>query len=272
MVVKQTQYFDNPTGKQEDGVFLIEAEKGKDLFTDPRGSFAESFHVGRLPGRFADLSWCKQMNTSSSDQFVFRGLHTQTGKHAQGKMVECTLGSVIDVIVDFRPDSSTFGRSMAILLKANAHTKLWVPRGFLHGFFSNETPPISSGRLIDGTEHWQPAHNQFMYMCDNEYCKESEATINPLSFFAKLPQSDIDDNMNKIRLFARHGKLTLSAKDANGMDYDETVAVIKADYEKCGRLWYRDNTKTADTEQEAPDAKTPPRKGRNAKVSAKKAR
>lgn len=239
MKILNTDYFDNPTGNVEDGVFMIKYEDGVDVHHDSRGSFAEAYKTGLLPGKFENLSWCKQINVSSSEQFVFRGFHAQTGAHAQGKMVECTLGRVIDVIIDFRPDSKTFGKYISVELTAQSHDKLWIPRGFLHGFFSSETPAVAVGKLVNGAHQFRNALNQFMYMCDNEYNKDSEVSINPYSFFARATPSMSDSGLAKIKTLAASGKLSISTKDGEGMDFSQAMAVISEDYQKYGKCWYK---------------------------------
>lgn len=100
---------------------------------DGRGFFLEryrrrAFADAGLPSDFV------QDNHSRSHHGVLRGLHFQRGQHAQGKLVGVTRGEVLDVAVDMRPDSSTFGRWVSALLNDEDLQQLWVPRGFAHGF------------------------------------------------------------------------------------------------------------------------------------------
>jgi len=105
-----------------------------------------------------------QDNQSKSQFGVVRGLHLQAGDHAQAKLVRVVEGKVLDVAVDVRPGSSTFGQHIAVELSAENRKQLFVPRGFLHGF-----SVLSE-------------HAVFFYKCDNNYHKESEDGVNPLDF------------------------------------------------------------------------------------------
>ena len=85
------------------------------------------------------------------------------GEHCQGKMVECPYGRILDIVVDARPDSSTFGTAECFLLDDERQNKVWIPRGFLHGFAS-----------LPGKDR-----NVFQYFVDNLYDKGSEICVNP---------------------------------------------------------------------------------------------
>ncbi len=100
-----------------------------------------------------------QDNESQSSKGVLRGLHYQTGEHAQAKLVRVVKGRVLDVVVDIRKDSKTFGDHFSIELNSENKTQLYVPRGFAHGFIVLEDETI------------------FSYKCDNLYNKASEAGI-----------------------------------------------------------------------------------------------
>jgi dTDP-4-dehydrorhamnose 3,5-epimerase len=129
------------------------------LFKDPRGYFFESFNqqkfneLTRLNVQFV------QDNQSKSTKGVLRGLHFQLGAHAQAKLVRVLEGKVLDVAVDVRPNSKTFGEHVAIELTAENETQLFVPRGFAHGFV-----------VLSDTA-------TFYYKCDNYYDKLSEGGI-----------------------------------------------------------------------------------------------
>ena len=129
------------------------------LFKDPRGYFFESFNqqkfneLTRLNVQFV------QDNQSKSSKGVLRGLHFQLGDHAQAKLVRVLEGEVLDVAVDIRPNSKTFGEHIAIELSAENETQLFVPRGFAHGFV-----------VLSDTA-------TFFYKCDNYYHKLSESGI-----------------------------------------------------------------------------------------------
>jgi len=137
-----------------DGVFIIEPK----IFKDERGYFFESyneeeFKKNGIPNRFV------QDNQSKSSEGVIRGLHMQKEPHAQAKLVRVVKGKVLDVAVDVRPDSPTFGKYVAVELSEENQRQLFIPRGFLHGF------SVLSKEVI------------FAYKCDNLYCKEAEFGI-----------------------------------------------------------------------------------------------
>jgi len=111
------------------GVLIIEPK----VFGDTRGFFYESFNAKR----FAEVTGVTlpfvQDNHSRSARHVLRGLHYQI-QQAQGKLVRATVGEVLDVVVDIRKSSPTFGKSEAIILSAENKRMLWIPPGFAHGF------------------------------------------------------------------------------------------------------------------------------------------
>lgn len=113
------------------GLWVIEPA----ILSDERGHFFESFkrtdfalHIGEL-----DIV---QENESRSKRGVLRGLHLQTGAHAQAKLVRCVEGAVLDVALDLRQGSATFGQHFSIVLSADNHKQLYIPRGFAHGFLT----------------------------------------------------------------------------------------------------------------------------------------
>lgn len=230
-----TDYFDSPGGKVEDSVFIVRRE----AFSDSRGTFFESFREGDLEKPFDTLSWCRQTNVSTSHPWVFRGLHAQTGASCQAKMVSCVIGSVFDVIVDFRPDSRTFGRFMVVNLTASSHESLYVPRGFLHGFLSDETPLFSIGMTPLGDHALESGENVFTYMCDNVYDRESEITVDPMSFFSTIGPDVKDEGLAKIAMAIRSKKIVFSDKDRRGLDYRRCFEVVRDEYKKEGKPWYR---------------------------------
>ena len=129
------------------------------VFEDERGYFFESFNAKTfesligIPGQFV------QDNQSASTRGVLRGLHMQTGEYAQAKLVRVLEGSVLDVAVDLRKYSTTFGNAFAVELTGENHKQLYIPRGFAHGFV------VLSDKAV------------FFYKCDNFYNKESELGI-----------------------------------------------------------------------------------------------
>ncbi|HRI21860.1 MAG TPA: dTDP-4-dehydrorhamnose 3,5-epimerase, partial [Panacibacter sp.] len=98
-------------------------------------------------------------NQSSSSKGVLRGLHFQRGEFAQAKLVRVLQGKVLDVVVDIRKDSATYGKHVALELSDTSHTQLYIPRGFAHGFL------VLSERAV------------FFYKCDNYYNKQAEGGI-----------------------------------------------------------------------------------------------
>ena len=129
------------------------------VFNDDRGYFFESFNAERfckLTGKFVTFV---QDNQSHSVKGVLRGIHFQKGEHAQSKLVRVLKGEVLDVAVDLRRSSPTFGQYYSVILSDTSNTQLFVPRGFGHGF-------IVQSEEVD-----------FFYKCDNFYNKASEGGI-----------------------------------------------------------------------------------------------
>jgi len=128
-------------------------------FSDARGIFSETYNRAtfeKVTG--LDIEFV-QDNQSQSSKGVLRGLHYQTGAMAQAKLVRVALGSVLDVAVDLRKDSPTFGQHFTIELTGENGLQLFVPRGFAHGFITLSEKSI------------------FCYKCDNFYDKASEGGI-----------------------------------------------------------------------------------------------
>lgn len=132
------------------------------IFNDERGYFFESYSQKKFEELTGLSPQFIQDNQSKSTYGVVRGLHQQLAEHAQAKLVRVLQGKVLDVAVDVRPGSVTYGEHVAVELSAENHLQLFVPRGFLHGFavLSDEAT--------------------FFYKCDNLYNKESEDGIYPL--------------------------------------------------------------------------------------------
>ena len=151
------------------GCFIIEPS----VFEDERGYFFESYSQSKLEEILGYNPIFVQDNQSRSNYGVVRGLHLQSGKHAQAKLIRVLEGKVLDVVVDVRKDSTTFGQWTSIELSADNKKQLFVPRGFLHGF------SVLSENAT------------FFYKCDNFYNKESENGINPLD-----PDLGIDWGVN----------------------------------------------------------------------------
>ncbi|MBM6500828.1 dTDP-4-dehydrorhamnose 3,5-epimerase [Flavobacterium macrobrachii] len=137
------------------GCYVIEPK----IIQDERGYFMESFNEKTFQEGVEQAVHFVQDNQSFSTKGVLRGLHYQTGEHAQAKLVRVLQGEVLDVAVDIRPDSPTFGQYEAVLLSDENKKQFFVPRGFAHGFL-----------VLSETA-------TFFYKCDNFYNKESEGGI-----------------------------------------------------------------------------------------------
>jgi len=129
-----------------------------DKYVDERGLFFESFKLQPYEEYIGKCQFI-QDNCSISGLNVLRGLHFQMPPFAQAKLVHVIKGSVIDVVVDLRKESKTFGQHLKFLLSAENAKQLFIPRGFAHGFCSLEE------------------HTIFSYKCDNVYNAESERTL-----------------------------------------------------------------------------------------------
>jgi len=134
------------------GLLIIEPK----VFGDERGFFFESFNrrkFAELTGRDADFV---QDNHSRSAKNVLRGLHYQI-QHPQGKLVRVVQGAVLDVAVDIRRGSPTFGRHVAMELSADNKRMLWIPEGFAHGF---AVLSDAAEFLYKTTDYWYPEHER----------------------------------------------------------------------------------------------------------------
>ena len=137
-----------------EGVYIIEPR----IFADERGYFFESY--SRAAFEAAGLHYdFVQDNQSKSVYGTVRGLHFQKGEHSQAKLVRVLEGTVLDVAVDLRRTSHTYGQYVAVELSAENNRQLLIPRGFAHGF------SVLSETAV------------FAYKCDNPYCRESEGGI-----------------------------------------------------------------------------------------------
>ncbi|SFI61662.1 dTDP-4-dehydrorhamnose 3,5-epimerase [Olleya namhaensis] len=138
-----------------EGCFVLEPT----IFEDKRGYFFESFNQEKFNSLINKQVDFVQDNESFSSKGVLRGLHYQVGEHAQAKLVRVIKGKVLDVAVDVRENSKTFGQHVAVELSEDNKKQLFVPRGFAHGFI------VLSDTAI------------FSYKCDNLYNKASEGGI-----------------------------------------------------------------------------------------------
>lgn len=137
-----------------EGVVIIEP----DVFGDARGYFMESWSQQRFNKGVREVEFV-QDNQSKSCYGVVRGLHFQRGEYSQSKLVRVAQGRVLDVAVDIRRGSPTFGRHIAVELSDENHRQLFIPRGFAHGF-----SVLSSEAVLQ-------------YKCDNYYSPENEGAI-----------------------------------------------------------------------------------------------
>lgn len=142
--------------KQTDieGVYIIEPR----VFTDPRGYFVEAWKKAEFEEHIGKVDFI-QDNESKSTRGVLRGLHYQQGEWSQAKLVRVIKGRVLDVAVDIRRSSPTFGRHVAVELSEDNKLQLFIPRGFAHGFL------VMSDEAV------------FTYKVDNAYAPHAEAGI-----------------------------------------------------------------------------------------------
>ncbi len=137
-----------------EGVLILEPR----VFEDARGYFFESYNKKVFDAEVAPVEFV-QDNESCSSRGVMRGLHFQRPPHAQAKLVRCVRGAVLDVAVDIRKGSPTYGRHVSCLLTEENHRQFFIPRGFAHGF------AVLSDTAV------------FQYKCDNYYCPEADGGI-----------------------------------------------------------------------------------------------
>lgn len=142
------------TETQIEGVYIIEPQ----IFGDHRGYFIESFNQKKLPQSLQKIQFI-QDNESKSSYGVLRGLHFQVPPYSQSKLVRVVEGKVLDVAVDIRKGSPTFGKHVAVELSGENKKQLFVPRGFAHGFV-----------VLSETA-------TFSYKCDNYYSPEHDRGV-----------------------------------------------------------------------------------------------
>lgn len=161
-----------------------------DVFEDERGYFFESFNHGKFLNLGLDLKFL-QDNESKSRRGVLRGLHFQAPPFTQGKLVRVMRGSVLDVAVDIRKNSPTYGKWESIVLSGQNKWMYWIPEGFAHGFATLEDDTI------------------FFYKCTNVFNKASEGSI-----FWNDPDLGISWGMEN-PLISDKDKLSPNFKDFN---------------------------------------------------------
>ncbi len=168
------------------GVWVVEPKR----FGDSRGYFSEVFKQADFDAHIGHVDFV-QDNESFSTQGVLRGLHFQRGEWSQAKLVRVSRGTVLDVVVDLRNGSPTWGQHVAVELSAETGRQLFIPRGFAHGFVV----------LSDVA--------QFQYKVDNLYAPQSEATLR-----FDDPALGIDWRINPANML-------LSEKDLKGLTLDQ---------------------------------------------------
>lgn len=172
--------------KDIEGVWVVKPRR----FGDARGYFMETFKAEEFKAHVGNVSFV-QDNESYSSRGVLRGLHFQKGQWSQAKLVRVSAGEVLDVIVDLRKGSPTYGKHVAELLSAENGHQLFVPRGFAHGFV-----------VLSPTA-------QFQYKVDNVYAPQAEATLR------------FDDPALGIDWRIPKEEMLLSEKDLRGMSLSE---------------------------------------------------
>lgn len=131
------------------------------IYSDDRGYFCESFKKNTIDSKLSYEFNVVQENESKSNYGVLRGLHFQTGEMAQSKLVRVIQGKVLDLALDLRVNSPTFGQYFTIILSDKNRKQLFIPKGFAHGFLTLEDNTI------------------FSYKVDNAYSPESESGVDP---------------------------------------------------------------------------------------------
>ena len=170
-----------------EGCFIIKPR----IFGDERGYFFESFNQEKFERLTGSNTVFVQDNQSYSTKGVLRGLHLQKGASAQAKLVRVVKGEVLDVAVDLRSGSRTYGKHFAVRISENNNLQLFIPRGFAHGFV------VLSDDAI------------FQYKCDNYYDKAAEGGIHYAD-----PQLNID-------WILPHDQLIVSSKDVELPNMDD---------------------------------------------------
>ena len=169
-----------------EGVYVIEPK----VFNDQRGYFFEAWKKEEFEAHIGTVDFI-QDNESKSSRGVLRGLHYQKGELSQAKLVRVIKGTVIDVAVDIRKSSPTFGKYVAVELSEENKRQLFIPRGMAHGFL------VLSDEAV------------FTYKVDNVYAPQAEASIR------------FDDPTIGINWPIAKEEMLLSAKDEHGKNFEE---------------------------------------------------
>ena len=169
-----------------EGVYIIEPK----VFEDARGYFFEAFKSEEFKKHIGDVEFV-QDNESKSSRGVLRGLHYQKGEYSQAKLVRVIKGRVLDVAVDMRKSSKTFGKHVMVELSDENKRQFFIPRGFAHGFL------VLSDEAI------------FTYKVDNVYAPEHEASVR------------FDDNKLDINWPIDPNEVLTSQKDLAALPFEE---------------------------------------------------
>lgn len=168
-----------------EGLFII----NHDVHYDERGLFKEVYKKNYLENYLGyKIDFCQQ-NYVSSSKYVLRGLHFQEKPFAQSKLITVNVGKILDIAVDLRKNSKTYGKYFSYKLESQSNQSIFIPRGFAHGYLS-----LSEKTIIN-------------YKVDNYYNKNSERGISYLDKTLNIDWS-VDDNL-----------LIISEKDRNFIDY-----------------------------------------------------
>lgn len=192
---RKKQYYMKAFGTGLKDCYILEPE----IHADDRGYFFESYNRGSFLNATGLEVEFVQDNQSFSQRGVLRGLHAQRGKFAQAKLVRVLQGKVLDVAVDARPDSNTFGEHVAVVLSQQNKRQLFVPRGFLHGFV-----------VLSETA-------EFFYKCDNLYSRDAEWGAN------------FSDSSLGIDWRLACSELTVSQKDQELPTFAEALGMLSVD-------------------------------------------
>ncbi|MEZ4739271.1 MAG: dTDP-4-dehydrorhamnose 3,5-epimerase [Flavobacteriales bacterium] len=144
-----------------DGLVLLRPR----IFGDDRGHFLETFNQRAFNSLIGEEITFVQDNESVSTKDVLRGLHLQTAPHQQGKLVHVVSGAVLDVCLDIRPSSATFGQHYKVRLDGSTKELLWIPPGFAHGFVALEDRTIFAYKC---TAYYQPSAERTILWNDPE--------------------------------------------------------------------------------------------------------
>jgi len=166
-----------------------------EVFEDNRGYFFESFNKAKYSEKFGNEVVIIQDNESKSSKGTLRGLHYQIPPYTQAKIVRVVYGEVLDVVVDMRLHSKTFGQWKSVILNDDNKKQLFIPRGYAHGFV------VLSDEAI------------FSYKVDNLYMPDYEKTI------------IWNDDFLNIDWMIDHSDITLSEKDEQGLSFAEATKI-----------------------------------------------